>query len=76
MTLEQLKDLLDQNFSEPFLPAGLVRTEMRDRPDGPKSLSVWIGRRDVDFTEDGRVIGAGTCTSEPMPEELRGTSEP
>ena len=72
MTLESLQQVIDRQFSHPFLAAGVVRTEMRE---DPKRLSIWIGRRDVEIDEDGNVLGAGTAMLESaLPDQPSGGS--
>ena len=68
ITLERIKEILDQHFSEPFLPEGHVRAHFVTSP-GEKTLQVNIGRRDVWITEDGEVTAAGTCLVESEPGE-------
>ena len=59
MTLKQLDAMLKQDFRPPFVPEGLVRSEMQD--DG--TLKLWIGPRDVHLDAEGNVLGAGTCVA-------------
>jgi hypothetical protein len=59
MTLDQLKAALENNFGPPFLPEGHVRVKFATTPGEP-TLAIFIGRRDIWLTEDGRVTGAGT----------------
>ena len=61
LTLEVLKEIIDTHFCPPFMDAGIVQTILWPAKDGnEKSLEVIIGQRDVQFLEDGTVIGAGT----------------
>lgn len=60
MTLKQLKEIFDREFTPPFVPEDLVSCEWEDRKT-KKVLSITIGPRDVQFNEKGIVIGAGTC---------------
>ena len=57
MTLDQLAQIFNQEFQEPFLPDGMVQVRMND--DGTMRLQ--IDRRDVHINEDGEVLGAGTA---------------
>jgi len=59
LTLERLKEIIDQNFGTPFLEEGLVTASL-DNEDGEKTLSITIGRRDVQINEAGEVVGSGT----------------
>ncbi len=59
MKIEKLKEILDKQFSFPFLPEGMVSTKWIETKKG-RELSIQIGRRDVCIDEDGDVIGAGT----------------
>jgi hypothetical protein len=67
MTLEQLKAVLDNHFSHPFLPEGTVKTKWINTPGKEAALEIRIGRRDVWVTEAGEVIGAGTHLIEDKP---------
>jgi len=58
LTLERLKEIIDQNFGEPFLKEGMVTADFT-YGEG-KTLAITIGRRDVEINEDGEVVGSGT----------------
>ena len=59
LTLERLKEIIDQNFGTPFLEKDLVTANL-DNEDGEKTLSITIGRRDIQINEAGKVVGSGT----------------
>lgn len=67
MTNEKLKKMLDYHFGPPFLPEGLVQTRWHDSEKRGRLLTIKIGRRDVQFTEDGDVVGSGTEVDCPHP---------
>jgi len=49
---------LNQEFKEPFgIPEGFVRANMTDR----NTLKIFIGPRDIEIDENGKVVGAGTA---------------
>lgn len=58
-TLQQLKKIISENFSPPFVKDGLVIAEM-GKEDGKKVLCLSIGGRDVSIAEDGEVLSSGT----------------
>ena len=57
MSLKKLKRIIDEQFAPPFLDKGAVVASWRS---GGKLLNIKIGRRDIDVTEGGEVVGAGT----------------
>ena len=59
MTLEQLKEVLEHHFSEPFLARDYVRARFIEST-AEKTLQINIGRRDIWLNEKGEVTGAGT----------------
>jgi hypothetical protein len=61
MKLEKLVEILNKEFSEPFLPKGMVKAELAK--DGTMFLD--IGRRDIHINDKGTVLGAGTRLDEP-----------
>ena len=64
--LARIAEIINTNFCEPSLPKNHVRARMRD--DG--SMDLFIGRRDVHISTDGKVRGAGTSLCE-TPDEDR-----
>ena len=58
INLRKIQKILNQNFSEPFLPEGMVTTRVYQRKN-KKFLDISIGRRDVTIDENGKVVGAG-----------------
>ena len=58
ITLERLKEILDSNFTPPFLEEGMVEAQFVEHTK-EKTLQVNIGRRDVWISESGEVIAAG-----------------
>lgn len=59
ITLERLKEILDTNFSTPFLEEGMVKTRFVEHAK-EKTLQINIGRRYVCINESGEVTAAGT----------------
>ena len=59
ITLEKLKEILDEQFGEPFLPKDIVIAEII-KFDEKKELSITIGRRDIQIDEYGNVNSSGT----------------
>jgi hypothetical protein len=57
MELHKLAEILNAEFSPPFLREGEVRAKMQ----GDGTLKIFIGRRDIHISAEGKVIGAGTC---------------
>ena len=62
ITLEQLKEILDKNFTPPFLEDGHVKARFIEHTK-EKTLQINIGRRDIWLNEKGEVTGAGTCVA-------------
>ncbi len=60
LTLERLKEIIDQHFATPFLEEGLVKARFIERTT-EKTLQINIGRRDIWINESGEITGAGTC---------------
>lgn len=60
LTLEKLCEMINENFGEPFLVKGGVSAEVFTDEDGTKSMTLQIGRRDVEIDENGEVLGCGT----------------
>jgi hypothetical protein len=58
--IEAFTESLNRNYGPPFLPEDVVKAHVTD--DG---FCLTIGPRDVDFDNDLRVLGAGTCCFEP-----------
>lgn len=56
MNLKKFARDFNRNFSPPFLPDGFANAKIM--PNG--SLSIRIGPRDWNITEDGKLLGAGT----------------
>jgi hypothetical protein len=56
ITLEQLCEIINEHFGEPFLVKDGVSAEMQD--DG--TLSINIGRRDIQIDQNGEVVACGT----------------
>jgi len=59
ITLEQIKEIFDFHFVEPFLAKGIVETKFITHTK-QKTLQIKIGRRDIWLEESGRVVGSGT----------------
>lgn len=59
MTLFQLKDIINENFCEPFCEKGLVEAKCKPADEGFR-LHLRIAGRDVEIDKDGKVVGAGT----------------
>lgn len=59
VSLKRLKEVIDGNFGEPYLPEGLVQTRWLESPDG-RQLEIRIGRRDVCLMGNGKTAGSGT----------------
>ncbi len=59
ITLDKLKEIIDQHFAPPFLDEGHVKTKFIEHTK-EKTLQINIGRRDIWINEDGKVTGAGT----------------
>jgi len=57
LTLGKLEKLLNKHFCPPFVEKGLVKAVLSDNGD---SLSITIGRRDIQIDRAGNIIGAGT----------------
>jgi hypothetical protein len=55
LTLSRLNEILNNHFSEPFLPNGLVKSELSD-----DNIIITIGRRAVVIDTSGEVTD--TCT--------------
>lgn len=60
LTLEQLCIILNREFGPPFLIENGVSAEVRTDDEGTKTLSITIGRRDIEIDETGEIVGAGT----------------
>jgi len=60
MELTALAKLLEDNFSEPFLPKGHVRVRLHT----DNTMQLYIGPRDVHFDAEGNCLGSGTRVSE------------
>jgi hypothetical protein len=64
MDLVKLKEIIDQNFTEPFLPKGVVQTRLTGgmiSNDGRDlELTIQIGQREITFDENLDVLDAGT----------------
>lgn len=60
MDLKKLAREINSTYGEPFLPAGFVRAQVRERPNGEVLLNLRIGDRDADFDSELKCIGAGT----------------
>jgi hypothetical protein len=56
ITLEKLCEIINEQFGEPFLVKDGVSAEMQD--DG--TLSINIGRRDIQIDQNGEVVSCGT----------------
>lgn len=57
ITLKKIKQIIDQNFKEPFLDDGFVITSFSKNK---KELNITIGRRDITINEKGEVTSSGT----------------
>lgn len=62
ITLERLKEIIDSQFSQPFLPYGDVTARFIEETK-EKTLQIKIGRRDIWLNENGNITGAGTDVS-------------
>lgn len=56
VSIETLNDIFNEHFVPPFVPDGLVNVALSE--DG--TLSINIGNRDVEISENGDVLGCGT----------------
>lgn len=64
ITLEQIKQILEENFTPPFLEEGMVKAKFVEPIEGKeKTLQINIGRRDIWLNEKGEVTAAGTCAA-------------
>ena len=64
LSLEKLCEVINQNFSEPYLSKDGVSAEIID-DNGIKVLSINIGRRDVQIDAHGEVVSCGTFLGMP-----------
>jgi hypothetical protein len=61
ISLERLKEIVEQYFRPPFLPDGVVEARFVSHVEGePRILALRIGPRDVWIESNGHVSGCGT----------------
>ena len=65
ISLEKLCEVINEHFGEPFLIKDGVSAEVDIDADGTKTLSINIGRRDVQIDENGEIVGCGTFIAMP-----------
>lgn len=73
ITLEQLRDIINIEFGEPYLVENGVYAIIHQTSNG-KELEISIGRRDCRINEFGEVIGAGTLLG--MPDDILVFNQP
>lgn len=67
LSLEQLRDIFNLQFGEPYLVENGVVATLENNHEG-KMLSIQIGRRDIQINDSGEVVGAGTLIT--MPDDV------
>jgi hypothetical protein len=61
ITIDRLKEIVDEHFRSPFISKHFVRTHFPEcKPGQKRVLAIKIGRRDIWIDEDGNVEASGT----------------
>lgn len=60
LTLEQISDIINTNFSTPFLEKDLVSSELEEDETEGTLLNINIDRRDISINRSGEVVNSGT----------------